>query len=57
VDRSLEPAPEPTPEELAAFDDQIPTPRSPWWRWIAVILVVSLVMATPFAYALYRFFD
>jgi hypothetical protein len=57
MDGDLEPAPEPTPEELAAFDDQIPTPRPPWWRWIAVIVVVSLVVATPFVYALYRVFD
>jgi hypothetical protein len=57
VDRSLEPAPEPTPEELAAFDDQTPAARPPWWRWIAVIVVVALVVATPFAYALYRILD
>jgi hypothetical protein len=57
VDRYLEPAPEPTAEELAAYDDQIPTARPPWWRWIALIVVVALVVATPFAYALYRVFD
>jgi hypothetical protein len=57
VDRHLEPAREPTPEELAAFDDQTPTARPPWWRWMAVIVVVALVVATPFAYALYRVFD
>ena len=57
MDRYLEPVPEPTLEELGAFDDQTPTTRPPWWRWIAVIVVVALVVATPFAYALYRFFD
>jgi len=57
VDRDLERVPEPTPEELAAFDDQIPMARPPWWRWIAVIVVVALVVATPFAYALYRVLD
>jgi hypothetical protein len=57
VDRYLEPAPEPIPEELAAYDDQAPTARPPWWRWTAVIVVVALVVATPFAYALYRVFN
>ena len=57
MDRSLEPAPEPTTEELAAYDDQTPTARPPWWRWIALIVVVALIVATPFAYALYRVFD
>jgi hypothetical protein len=57
VDRHLEPAPEPTPEDLAAFDDQTLTARAPWWRWMAVIVVVALIVATPFAYLLYRLFD
>jgi hypothetical protein len=57
VDRYLEPAPEPTPEDLAAFDDDAPLARPPWWRWIAVIVVVALVVATPFAYTLYRIFN
>jgi hypothetical protein len=57
VDRHLEPAPEPTPEDLAAFDDQTLTARAPWWRWMAVIVVVALIVATPFAYVLYRLFD
>ena len=57
MDRYLEPAPEPTPEELAAFDEQTPTASPPWWRLIALIVVVALVVATPFAYALYRVLD
>ena len=57
MDRYLEHASEPTTEELAAYDDQTPTARPPWWRWIALIMVVALVVATPFAYALYRVFD
>ena len=57
MDRYLEPVPEPTLDELTAFDDQAPTARAPWWRLIAVIVVVALIVATPFAYALYRVFD
>lgn len=57
MDRYLEPAPEPIPEDLAPFDDPTQSARPPWWRWIAVIVVVALVVATPFAYALYRVFD
>jgi len=54
VDRHLEPAPEPTDEELADFDDARPVQRSAWWRWVAVIVVVALVVATPFVYVLSR---
>jgi hypothetical protein len=57
VDRYLEPAPEPTPEDLAAFDDQPPIARPPWWRVTAVIVVIALIVATPFAYTLYRIFN
>jgi hypothetical protein len=57
VDRHLEPAPEPTDEDASAFDYQVPMARSAWWRWVAVIVVVALVVATPFAFALYRVFD
>ena len=59
MDRYLDsPAPEPTPEELAAFDDQTPMASPPpWWRWMAVIVVAALVVATPFAYVLYRLLD
>jgi len=35
-------------------DDRAPLRRPPWWRWVAVVLIVALVVATPFAYALYR---
>jgi hypothetical protein len=57
VDRYLEPAPDPTPEELAAFDDQTPMARPPWWRWTAMIVVAALIVATPFAYVLFRVLD
>jgi hypothetical protein len=35
-------------------DDAYELRRPPWWRWVAIVLIVSLVVATPFAYALYR---
>jgi hypothetical protein len=35
-------------------DDGASLRRPPWWRWVAVVLIVALVVATPFAYALYR---
>ena len=53
----LEPVPDPPeddrldggwPEETSQLR------RPPWWRWVALVLIVSLVIATPFAYALYR---
>jgi len=36
----------------ADHDARLPCP--PWWRWVAIVLIVALVVATPFAYALYR---
>ncbi len=51
VDRHLEPVPEP---EQGAFEDgEEPLRRPTWWRWVAVVVVVTMVVATPFAYALY----
>ena len=35
-------------------DDGSRLRRPPWWRWVAIVLIVSMVVATPFAYALYR---
>jgi hypothetical protein len=52
VSRHLEPVPEPLPEDVPAFDAQAPRIR----RWVALIVVIALVVATPFAYALYRLF-
>jgi len=54
VDRHLEPAPEPPDEDLSAFDDDVPAARPAWWRLVALIVVVAMVVATPFAFALYR---
>jgi hypothetical protein len=44
------------PDEISWFDDvdEQPLPRPVWWRWVAVVVVIALVVATPFAYALYR---
>ena len=56
VSHHLEPIPGPGDEELRAFDgdDDEPISRSVWWRWVAIIVVVAMVVATPFAYALSR---
>jgi hypothetical protein len=35
-------------------DDGYELRRPPWWRWVAIVLITSLVVATPFAYALHR---
>jgi hypothetical protein len=56
VSRNLEPIPGPGDEDLLAFDvdDDEPIRRPPWWRWVAIIVVLAMVVATPFAYALSR---
>jgi hypothetical protein len=54
VDRDLEPVPDPPDEVVPAFDEEPLPVRRPWWRWVALIVVVALVVATPFAYALSR---
>jgi hypothetical protein len=54
VHRHLGAVPEPPAEDVPAFDEDVPPVRSAWWRWVALIVVVALVVATPFAFALYR---
>jgi len=56
VRRYLEPIPGPGDENALAFDggEDEPIPRSAWWRWVAIIVVLAMVVATPFAYALSR---
>jgi hypothetical protein len=52
----LDPVPDVPENEIDWFDDvQEPSPRRPaWWRWVVVVVVVAMVVATPFIYALYR---
>jgi hypothetical protein len=65
VERHLEPVSDPTgpagedadPFAEEAFDDEPMPPRASWWRWVAVLVAVALVVATPFAYALSRLLD
>jgi hypothetical protein len=62
VDRHLEPVSEPTGEDEDPFageplDDEPMPPRATWWRWVAILVAVALVVATPFAYALSRLLD
>ena len=56
VNRNLEPIPGNGDEDLLAFDvdDDEPIRRPAWWRWVAIIVVLAMVVATPFAYALSR---
>jgi hypothetical protein len=52
----IDPVPELPEDETIWFDlegDEA-LRRPGWWRWVAVVVVLALVVATPFAYALYR---
>lgn len=59
VSRHLEPVSDLPDEGPWSIDDahQLPITHPAWWRWVAVVLVLALVVATPFAYALYRLLD
>jgi hypothetical protein len=37
-------------------DDDEPTPRvrPSWWRWMAIAVIIAMVVAGPFAFALYK---
>ena len=58
----LEPVPDQPEGELDPFgedqdgDAYEPIERPPWWRLVAILVVVAMVVATPFAYALYTVF-
>ena len=41
------------PDELDPDEGFEPITRPIWWRWVALIVVMAMVVATPFAYALY----
>ena len=62
VDRHLEPVPDRSGEDEdpfadPPFDDAPMPPRAPWWRWVAILVALALVVATPFAYVLSRLLD
>jgi hypothetical protein len=61
VERHLEPVSDPSREDEDPFDgepfDEPMPPRAAWWRWVAILVAVALVVATPFAYALSRLLD
>ena len=66
MSRHLEPVPDPfddTPtrggedEGWDGLDEDLePLRRPAWWRWVAIVVVVAMVVATPVAYALYLLF-
>lgn len=62
VSRHLEPVPDPDDDDEALLGEDVwlededgsaPGGPPPWWRWVAILVVVAMVVATPFAYALY----
>jgi hypothetical protein len=56
VDRYPEPGAELPEDDFDWFDDgpDEPLRRPVWWRWVAIVVVIAMVVATPVAYALYR---
>lgn len=40
--------------EPFGLDDDEPIRRAAWWRWVAIIVALAMVVATPFAYVLSR---
>ena len=52
----LEPLQGPSDEDVEASDADAdePIPRSAWWRWVAIVVALAMVIATPFAYVLSR---
>lgn len=55
MDRNLEAVPDrpDEPPEPWGEDGDEPIARPTWWRWVAIAVVIAMVVATPFAYALY----
>jgi hypothetical protein len=56
VSHHLEAIPGPGEDVVEAFglDEDEPIRRSAWWRWVAVIVALAMVISTPFAYVLSR---
>jgi hypothetical protein len=56
VDRYPEPRSDLPEDDFDWFDGGADEPlrRPVLWRWVAVVVVIALVVATPAAYALYR---
>lgn len=45
------------PDDLAladAADESEPLVRPAWWRWVAILVIVAMAVAGPFAFALYK---
>jgi hypothetical protein len=56
VSHHREAIPGPGEDDAEAFglDDDEPILWSAWWRWVAIIVALAMVVATPFAYVLSR---
>jgi hypothetical protein len=57
MSRHPDQVPELPDDEISWFGDEGEEPlrRPAWWRWVAVVVVIAMVVATPFVFALYRF--
>jgi hypothetical protein len=53
---TLEPVPDPPglSDDDRADDEPYELRRPRWWRWVAIVVIAGLVVATPFAYVLSR---
>lgn len=49
------------PDNEDPFDlgsDEIEPPVRPaWWRWVAILVILAMVLAGPFAFALHKLLD
>lgn len=41
-------------EALESGDGLEPIVRPAWWRWVAIAVIVAMVVAGPFAYAIFK---
>jgi len=53
-DGSWEPPDDPDEGDWGDDGESTPWARPSWWRWIAVVVIVAMVVAGPFAFALYK---
>jgi hypothetical protein len=64
VPHHLEPVPRPerpvapeTGHPDPTADEHAPLVRPPWWRWVAIAVIVAMVVAGPVAFVLSKLLD